>query len=179
MEVSLDGEGEPQLRDTLRSLGHRSDVRTMCFTSDNAGRRRLPSFLPPIKYSGFFVKTICLTPLVYPPGILTASGEQLKLWSADSLQCIRSLDCEYALCSGFLLGDRHCVLGTKQGNLQMFDLAAGEITETIAAHEGSTWSLCFTPCRKFVISGGSDKKVKFWSVEIDGATKKFTLKLSR
>ncbi|XP_018493738.1 WD repeat-containing protein 3 [Galendromus occidentalis] len=148
IDVSLDDEGEPQLRDTLRHLGHRSDVRSVCFTSDNAG-------------------------------ILSASAEQLKLWSAESLQCIRTLDCEYALCSGFLLGDRHCVLGTKQGNLQMFDLAAGELTETIAAHEGSTWSLSFTPGKKFLITGGSDKKVKFWSVEIDGATKKFTLKLSR
>ncbi|OQR79441.1 WD repeat-containing protein 3-like [Tropilaelaps mercedesae] len=149
MELPLEEKKEPaKMVDNLRYLGHRSDVRTLCFTSDNAG-------------------------------IISASGEQLKLWSSQSLQCIRSLDCEYALSCGLLRGDRHVVLATKTGKIQLFDLAAGELTETIDAHQGSCWSLCFTPDKKKLVSGGADKMVKFWDVEIDKEARKFTLRLAR
>lgn len=112
-------------------------------------------------------------------GIISASGEQLKLWSSQSLQCIRSLECEYALCCGLLRGDRHAVVGTKTGKMQLFDLAAGELTESVDAHQGACWSLCFMPDKKGLVSGGSDKLVKFWDVEINKEARKFTLKLVR
>lgn len=39
MEVSLQEKKEAaEMVDNLRHLGHRSDVRTLCFTSDNAGQ---------------------------------------------------------------------------------------------------------------------------------------------
>ena len=31
----------------------------------------------------------------------------------DSLQCIRTMDCDYSLCSMFAPGDRHIILGSK------------------------------------------------------------------
>lgn len=41
MEMSLEEKKEPaEVVDNLRHLGHRSDVRTLCFTSDNAGEFR-------------------------------------------------------------------------------------------------------------------------------------------
>ncbi|XP_022656583.1 WD repeat-containing protein 3-like isoform X2 [Varroa destructor] len=149
MELYFEEKKEPaKVVDSLRHLGHRTDVRTLCFTSDNAG-------------------------------IISASGEQLKLWSAQSFQCIRSLDCEYALSCGLLRGDRHAVVATKTGKIQLFDLVTGELTETIDAHQGPCWSLCFTPDKKGLVTGGSDKVVKFWDVEINKEARKFTLKLIR
>lgn len=38
MELSLQEKKEPaEMVENLRHLGHRTDVRTLCFTSDNAG----------------------------------------------------------------------------------------------------------------------------------------------
>lgn len=71
------------------------------------------------------------------------------------------------------------MVGTKTGKLQLFDLAAGELTESVEAHQGPCWSLCFTPDKKVVVSGGADKMVKFWDIEINKDARKFTLELAR
>ena len=55
------------------------------------------------------------------------------------------MPCDYALCSLFAPGDRHIVLGTKSGKLQIFDIAAGSLLESIDAHTGAVWSICLAP----------------------------------
>ncbi|PKU29021.1 wd repeat-containing protein hypothetical protein [Limosa lapponica baueri] len=62
--------------------GHRSDVRTLAFSSDNIA-------------------------------VLSAAAESVKIWNRSTLQCIRTMDCEYALCSLFVPGDRQVIIGTK------------------------------------------------------------------
>jgi hypothetical protein len=42
--------------------------------------------------------------------------------SSITKACIRSIPSGYGLCSLFVPGDRHVVLGTKKGTLQIFDL---------------------------------------------------------
>ena len=42
-------------------------------------------------------------------------------------------------------GDRHVVIGTKTGKLQLFDVNAGLLLETTDAHEGAVWSLALLP----------------------------------
>ncbi|XP_071956729.1 WD repeat-containing protein 3-like [Antedon mediterranea] len=115
--------------------GHRSDVRTVCFSSDNTA-------------------------------ILSASGDSVKLWNRDTLKCIRSMSCTYALCSIFVPGDRHCIVGTKQGTLQLFDIATGSLMEQIKAHENTVWSLALMPNKRGFVSGGTDKTIKFWDFEL-------------
>ncbi|GAB1287913.1 WD repeat-containing protein 3 [Apodemus speciosus] len=85
--------------------GHRSDVRTLSFSSDNIA-------------------------------VLSAAAESIKIWNRSTLQCIRTMPCEYALCSFFVPGDRQVLIGTKTGNQRGF------------------------------VTGGADKAVKFWDFEL-------------
>ncbi|KAM7066783.1 WD repeat-containing protein 3 [Acridotheres tristis] len=115
--------------------GHRSDVRTLAFSSDNIA-------------------------------ILSAAAESVKIWNRSTLQCIRTMECEYALCSLFVPGDRQVIIGTKTGKLQLFDLASGSLIETLDAHDGAVWSIALSPDQHGFVTGGADKCVKFWEFEL-------------
>ncbi|XP_040003879.1 WD repeat-containing protein 3 [Xiphias gladius] len=132
--------------------GHRTDARTLAFSSDNLA-------------------------------ILSASGDTVKVWNRSTLQVIRTMSCEYALCSLFVPGDRQIILGTKSGKLQIFELASGSLLETVDAHDGALWSLCLAPDQRGIVTGGADKTVKFWEFELikDQGTgqKRLTVKHTR
>uniref|UniRef100_A0A8D1GLL7 Small-subunit processome Utp12 domain-containing protein n=1 Tax=Sus scrofa TaxID=9823 RepID=A0A8D1GLL7_PIG len=115
--------------------GHRSDVRTLSFSSDNIA-------------------------------VLSGAAESIKIWNRSTLQCIRTMTCEYALCSFFVPGDRQVVIGTKTGKLQLYDLASGNLLETVDAHDGALWSLSLSPDQRGFVTGGADKSVKFWDFEL-------------
>lgn len=136
----------------LTLAGHRTDARTLAFSSDNIA-------------------------------VLSASGETVKVWNRSTLQVIRTMSCEYALCSLFVPGDRQIILGSKSGSLQIFDLASGTLLETVAAHSGALWSLCLSPDQRGIVTGGADKTVKFWEFELikdqDSTQKRLTLKHTR
>ena len=72
----------------------------------------------------------------------------------------------YALSSLFAPGDRHALVGTKSGKIQMFDISSGDMTEEIAAHDGEVWSLAASPDNRGLVSGSGDKTVKFWDYEL-------------
>uniref|UniRef100_A0A6I8RCF7 WD repeat-containing protein 3 n=3 Tax=Xenopus tropicalis TaxID=8364 RepID=A0A6I8RCF7_XENTR len=129
------GKAECTRTSRLTLGGHRSDVRTLAFSSDNIA-------------------------------VLSASAETVKIWNRSTLQCIRTMPCEYALCSLFVPGDRHVIIGTKSGNLQLFDLASGNLLETVNAHDGAVWSICPSPDLRGFASGGADKTVRFWDFEL-------------
>uniref|UniRef100_A0A8C2FG47 WD repeat-containing protein 3 n=1 Tax=Cyprinus carpio TaxID=7962 RepID=A0A8C2FG47_CYPCA len=137
----------------LTLSGHRTDVRTLAFSSDNIA-------------------------------ILSASGETVKAWNRSTLQVIRTMGCEYALCSLFVPGDRQIILGTKSGKIQLFDLASGSLLETTDAHAGALWSMCLSPDQRGIVTGGADKTVKFWDFELikdqdSGKNKRLTVKHTR
>ncbi|CAG8537832.1 10629_t:CDS:10 [Paraglomus brasilianum] len=98
--------------------------------------------------------------------LCSASKDTLKVWNVKTSSCIRSMSCGYALCSAFLPGDRHILLGTKSGELELFDLASSSLIESIKAHEGPIWSLQVRPDRKGVVTGSADKQVKFWDFDL-------------
>ncbi|XP_048338861.1 WD repeat-containing protein 3-like, partial [Sphaerodactylus townsendi] len=120
---------------TINIEGHRSDVRTLAFSSDNIA-------------------------------VLSASAESVKIWNRSTLQCIRTMTCEYALCSLFVPGDRQVIVGTKSGKLQLFDLASGTLLETLEAHDGALWSISLASDQRGFVTGGADKCVKFWGFEL-------------
>ncbi|XP_019404215.1 PREDICTED: WD repeat-containing protein 3 isoform X2 [Crocodylus porosus] len=101
----------------------------------------------------------------------------------STLQCIRTMECEYALCSLFVPGDRQVIIGTKTGKLQLFDLASGGLLETLAAHDGAVWSISLSPDQCGFITGGADKCVKFWEFELvkdeNSAQKRLSVKHTR
>ncbi|XP_059621938.1 WD repeat-containing protein 3 [Phlebotomus argentipes] len=98
--------------------------------------------------------------------IATGSGDTLKVWSQESLKCIRTVETGAILCCLFVPGDRHVLLGLKSGELMIVNIVVGTIVETIPAHEKELWSICSMPDLKGCVSAGGDKTVKMWSYEL-------------
>ncbi|KMU78103.1 WD repeat and SOCS box-containing protein 1 [Coccidioides immitis RMSCC 3703] len=96
----------------------------------------------------------------------SASNGNLKIWNIRTQMCLRTLDCGYALCSTFLPGDKIVVVGNKNGELEVFDIASSTLLDTIQAHEGPVWSLHVHPDGKSMVTGSADKTAKFWKFEI-------------
>ncbi len=76
------------------------------------------------------------------------------------------MECGYAICSTFLPGDRHVVVGTKAGELLLYDIAASTLLATYKAHQGPVWGLHVRPDGRGLVSGSADKDVKFWDFEM-------------
>ena len=98
--------------------------------------------------------------------LATASNGSLKIWNIKTQTCIRTLDCGYALCCSFLPGDKIVVVGNRNGDLELFDIASSTLLETFQAHDGAVWTLNVHPDGKSMVTGGADKCAKFWKFEI-------------
>ena len=99
--------------------------------------------------------------------ILTTSNKRAKVWDRRKRQCIRTLEATYGLCAAFVPGNRHAIIGTRSGALQLFELASGKMIEEIAeAHEGAIWTLDLQPDKHGFVTGGADNKVNFWEYEL-------------
>lgn len=57
------------------------------------------------------------------------------------------------------------VIGTKSGEMQLFDLSSSTLVETIKAHTGTLWSMHVRPDQQALVTGGADKDIKFWNLE--------------
>lgn len=143
---------EPQSFANVCLPSHRSDVRTLCFSSDNTT-------------------------------VLSGSGDSVKIWNRSTQHCIRTMKSGYALCSAFVTGERHCIVGTKTGKLELFDIASGTMLESIDAHDDAVWSIAITPNKKGFVTGSADKTLKFWNFELvsdeDQTSKRLTVELTR
>lgn len=98
--------------------------------------------------------------------LASASNGSLKIWNVRTETCLRTLECGYALCSAFLPGDKIVVVGNKNGELEVFDIASSTLLDTIKAHDGPIWSLHVHPDGKSVVSGSADKTAKFWNFQV-------------
>ena len=98
--------------------------------------------------------------------LASACNGTLKIWNVRTQNCIRTLDCGYALCSAFLPGDKIVVVGNKNGELELFDIASSTLIETVKAHEGSVWTLHVHPDGRSMATGGADKSAKFFTFEV-------------
>jgi U3 small nucleolar RNA-associated protein 12 len=98
--------------------------------------------------------------------LATASQGSLKIWNTKTQSCLRTLDCGYALCLAFLPGDKIVVVGTREGTLEVFDIAASTLLDTVAAHERDVWSVKVSPDGKSLVTGSADKTAKFWQFKV-------------
>lgn len=98
--------------------------------------------------------------------LATASNGSLKIWNAKTQSCLRTLECGYAICLAFLPGDKIVVVGTREGTLEVFDIAASTLLDTIKAHERDIWSLQVSPDGKGLVTGSADKSAKFWEFKV-------------
>ena len=76
------------------------------------------------------------------------------------------MECGYAICSVFLPGDRHVVVGTKGGTLELFDLPSATLLQSIQAHSGPVWGIDVRPDKAGLVTGSADKDVKFWDIRM-------------
>lgn len=98
--------------------------------------------------------------------LASASNGSLKIWNVKTKNCLRSLECGYALCSSFLPGDKIVVVGNRNGELEVFDIASSSLIETVKAHDGPIWTTHVHPDGKSVVTGSADKSAKFWNFQI-------------
>lgn len=98
--------------------------------------------------------------------LATASHGSLKIWNTRTQTCLRTFDCGHALSMDFLPGDKIVVVGTREGTLEVFDIAASNLLDTINAHERDIWALRVSPDGKSLVTGSADKSVKFWQFKI-------------
>ena len=98
--------------------------------------------------------------------LASASNGSLKIWNVKTQSCLRSLECGYALCSSFLPGDKIVVVGNRNGELEVFDIASSTLIETVKAHDGPVWTMHVHPDGKSIVTGSADKSAKFWNFEI-------------
>ncbi|KAH0946147.1 hypothetical protein HN011_001484 [Eciton burchellii] len=133
--VEMDQKIEPKRLRSITTHGHRTDVRAVCFSSDNLA-------------------------------FATVSGDSVKLWNRPTLACLRTVECGYALSVTFVPGDRHLIVGLKDGKMLIIDIASGDILEEVAAHSKELWSVTLLPDLKGIASGGGDHTVKFWNFEL-------------
>ncbi|KAI8983108.1 WD40-repeat-containing domain protein [Pilobolus umbonatus] len=94
--------------------------------------------------------------------LASASNNSLKIWNIKTRTCIRSIDCGFALCSTFLPGNKHILIGTKTGELELYDIGSSSLVESIKAHDGAVYSLQARPDKRGFVTGSADKDVKFW-----------------
>lgn len=98
--------------------------------------------------------------------LMSCDSTQIKIWNVSSRQCIRTLDTGYGLCGVFVPGDRSVMIGTKKGELEVWEIASGALTEKVQAHEGAVWAIDVTRDKKGFFTAGADKEVKQWEFEL-------------
>lgn len=116
---------------SIDGQGHRSDVRSIALSSDDA---------------------LCVS----------TSNAGAKVWNPRKGICIGSIDSGYGLCSVFAPGNKHVIVGTKEGTLEILDIGSLSRVEVVGAHDGPVWSICLRPDGAGLISGSADKTIKFW-----------------
>lgn len=99
--------------------------------------------------------------------LATASNGLLKIWNTMTNNCIRTFESGYALATKFLPGGSLIVVGTRAGEIELYDLATSTLLETVQAHDGAIWSLDITPNGKSLVTASADKTVKFWDFKIE------------
>ncbi|KAH3901979.1 probable U3 small nucleolar RNA-associated protein 12 [Saccharomycodes ludwigii] len=116
--------------------------------------------------------------------LCTCSNGLVKIFNTKTHRCLRTFECGYALCCKILPGGVLAIVGTRNGELQLFDLASSTMLVNLEnAHEGAIWSLDITSDGSKLVTGSADKKVKFWKFEIEeklveGSTNKYVPQMS-
>lgn len=96
----------------------------------------------------------------------TISNDMIKLWNVRTGNLVRSIECKQVSCVEFLPHDRELLVGTKTGELEIYDIASGALVESVKAHSGNISCLAIRNDHRSFCSGSSDKEVKCWDFEL-------------
>ncbi|KAL4512906.1 hypothetical protein ABPG72_017591 [Tetrahymena utriculariae] len=109
--------------------------------------------------------------------IASGGGESLKLWSSEDLQSIRTFETGHITAVRFLPRNRFFIAADKEGTIYLIDIPKSDIIQTIPnAHEASIWSIDYHESPHgyesiVIITGGADRKLKFWELILNSETK--------
>lgn len=126
---------EAQRSSTIDGPGHRSDIRALALSSDDA---------------------MCLS----------TSNSGIKIWNPRTGICLRTIESGYGLCALFVPGNKHAIVGTKEGTIDLIDIAASSRIASVQAHSGPVWSMSALPDGSGFVSGSADKDVKYWEWDL-------------
>jgi U3 small nucleolar RNA-associated protein 12 len=59
-------------------------------------------------------------------------------------------------------------VGTKSGEILVYDLASSSLVETVKAHTATIWSMHVRTDGQVIVTGSADKDVKFWEFKTRG-----------
>ncbi|KAH3681378.1 hypothetical protein WICPIJ_007647 [Wickerhamomyces pijperi] len=99
--------------------------------------------------------------------LASASNGLLKIWNVKTQKCLRTFECGYALVVKFLPGGTLVVVGTRNGELELYDLATSTLLDSVQAHEGAVWCLDLSESGSTMVTGSADKTVKFWEFKVE------------
>ena len=113
----------------------------------------------------------------------TCSFDSVKVWKIDfmaqqqqlKMTCSQSIDHPNILSMLILPGNKHLVMGTKEGSLLLYDVLANEMLQELGpdkAHSREIWELAMhtNPQTRdargnlLIGSASSDKCIKFWTL---------------
>jgi len=95
--------------------------------------------------------------------LMSASAEAIKVWNAQTGRAVRTMVSGYGLCGFFVAGNEHILLGTKEGQLELYDLRVAQATQTVEAHKGAVYGLAERPDHKGFASCSADRMLRVFN----------------
>ena len=78
---------------------------------------------------------------------------------------LRTIDSGYGLCGLIVPHNKHAMVGTKDGKIEIIDVGSGTRSEVVEAHGGSVRSIATIPNENGFVTGSADHDVKFWEYQ--------------
>lgn len=94
--------------------------------------------------------------------LMSTSHNSVKIWNPSTGSCLRTIDSGYGLCGLIVPQNKHALIGTKDGAIEIFDVGSGTCIEVVEAHGGSIRSIVAIPNQNGFVTGSADHDIKFW-----------------
>ncbi|CAK9018890.1 WD repeat-containing protein 3 [Durusdinium trenchii] len=141
-------------------------------TASEEGAGVLLTATPTLEFAGHRTGVRALAVAMDDSMFMSLSSESVKIWSASTGRCVRTLPSGYGLCGFFLAGNEHVLIGTKEGSLELYDIQIGELSESLEAHSGAVYGLALRPDQKGCASGSADRTLRFFDFEFTKGSQK-------